>query len=310
MNYFRHLLTLIILIIFFFLIINPNILINSVNYSSILFIKNIFPTLFPFFIISELLNNYKITYYFGKILAPIFKPIFRLNEEESMIFILSMFLGQPSNAKLLKEALEKENTCINNVNNILKYTIFPSPIFIIGTIGYTMLNNTKIGYIILIIIYMVNFILAFLNRKNNIIINKNINTKEILNFGSIINKSITNSVNVLLIILGSITLFVIINNILIYFFHTNTILFSLILEITQASNKICMLDINNYFKIILLSTTLSFGGISVHTQIKSILYEYKIEYKKVIYNRLLASFICFILSSILIIIMICFNIHL
>lgn len=294
----------ILLIVFTtYIIINPYCLIHSVEYSTELFVYNIFPTLFPFFIISEFLTNYKITYIIGKALKKIVGNLFKISEEESFAFLLSIFSGQPSNAKYIKDLLDNKKTSLNNASNLLCYTFFPSPMFIIGTIGILFYDDINIGYIILISVYVTNIILGIFFRNKNEVLYNNISSTITLPFGELMQKSITNAFNTLILILGSMTIFIILTNTIISMFNFNFYIETFInsfLEITGGCKKISLLEISLNLKIILTCFILSFGGFCIHSQVKSILYNYKFEYKKVIFFRLLASIISLIISYVLI----------
>lgn len=290
---------LFLVFICFYLIINPNVLINSVNYSINLFFNYIFPTLFPFFILSDLLINYNVCFYIGKLFKKVFGFLFNFGEEETFIYILSIFSGQPSNAKYVKDLLDKNIINIKNATILLSTSFFPSPIFIIGTIGYLFYNSLEVGVIILLSVYLANIVLGIILRKNYkpiVFIKRN---SSFYPFGKIINKSIINSFNTIIIILGSIVIFITIINIICNIFSNNVFFNTLIssfLEITISSKKISLLNIPLNIKILLTTLVLSFGSLSVHTQVKSILYEYNIKYltvlKNKIYTSIISLFIC------------------
>ena len=61
-----------------------------------------FPTLFPFFIISDLLINYGFVEIASKLFTPLMK-FFKIKKECACIFVLSLFSGFPSNSKYAKE---------------------------------------------------------------------------------------------------------------------------------------------------------------------------------------------------------------
>lgn len=298
----KFLIPFILIVFTIYIIINPYCLIHSVEYSSELFIYNIFPTLFPFFIISEFLTNYKITYIVGKLLKKIIGRLFKVNEEESFTFVLSIFSGQPSNAKYIKDMLDNKRITLNNATNLLSYTFFPSPMFLIGSVGALFYNDIAVGYIILMSVYLTNFLIGIFLRSRNDEIKNNIVLSETLPFGELMQKSIVNAFNILILILGSMTIFIILTNTIISMFDFNFYIETFInsfLEITGGCKKISLLEISTNLKLMFTCFILSFGGFSVHAQVKSILFNYNIDYKKVILIRLLASvisiFICYIL---------------
>lgn len=299
----KNIITFIILIFFLIIMLtNPNILTKSVYYSINLFIKYIFPALFPFFLLSDILINYSFTYYIGKVFNKFFSFIFNIGEEESFVFILSFISGQPSNAKYIKDLLDKKIISINNANVLLSYTIIPSPMFTISTVGYFFYNSFRIGLIILISIYLSNIFYGIIIRnKYERIKNKKRKNKPV-NLAKLLNTSIITSFNTLFIILGSIIIFIIIVNTFDYFFNStfvNTLLSS-VLEITIGSKNISVLNLNINIKILLTTFILTFGGLSVHMQIKSILCDYNIKYSFIIFRKIIISFISTIICYVLI----------
>src|SRR5699024_7144948 len=102
--------------------------------------------------------------------------------------------------------------------------------------------------------------------------NKRINNNK--RFGSIITNSLINTINTLLLILGVITTFLIITTIIDNNFNLsllNKSLLSGFLEMTQGLKHVSLLNISNNYKALLICMIISFGGLSVHTQILSII---------------------------------------
>ena len=156
---------LIILIIISFLVLNnSSIVIDTVINAVNIFNKSIFPSLFPFFIISELLVNYGFIEYVSRIFKPIMTKIFKINSKCAFILVMSMISGFPSNSKYTKDLYLKGEINELEATKVLMFTHFSNPLFIMGAISITFLNNKKIGLFILIIHYLTNFIVGFLLR--------------------------------------------------------------------------------------------------------------------------------------------------
>jgi hypothetical protein len=73
--------------------------------------------------------------------------IFKVNKNSSFALIMSMISGTPSNSKYLKDLYDNGLIDIYDVKKCLNFCHFVNPIFIIGTIGVTFLNNKKLGLI-------------------------------------------------------------------------------------------------------------------------------------------------------------------
>ena len=284
-----------LIIISILILLNSKLVLNTVIYSVNIFKKSIFPSLLPFFIISDLLINYGFVEYTSKIFKPFMNKIFKINSNTSFILVMSMISGFPSSAKYTKELYLKGIINELEASKILIFTHFSNPLFILGAISITYLNNKKIGLLILIIHYITNFIIGFLLRnlikidiKNNNI--SNLNKQE--SFSHILSNSIINSFNTLFLILGTMIFFLIITNLINEYFNLNPLLKTIlsgILEMTGGISNVSHLNINLKLKSTLITMILSFGGISVHMQVKSILSDTPIKYQPYLVARLLHS---------------------
>lgn len=291
-----------ITIIFF---INSNILYFSVMDSFNLFYDKVYLVLFPFLILGNILIEYNIPYYFGTVFGKTLSKLFNINSNSVFLVFLSMIIGFPTGAVYINKFYINNNIDKNETIKLLSISFFPSPIFVVSTIGIFLLKNIKAGIIILLSLYISNFILGIIiKNKYPIEIKNNIYIKTNSNFGIILKESILISFNTLLLILGNITIFMILSNLLFnyldfnYFFNS---LISGILEMTNGVNKISDLYISNILKTMFITFILSFSGLSIHSQVFSIINKKSI-YKKVFINRLFCSFISLIVSLLIIII--------
>ena len=203
---------LISLIIIFFLLqflINSEILFQTFFSSINLWFTKLFPTMFIFFIISDLLNNYNFPLIMQKLFGKIFSKIYKLPKSSSYIIFLSMTSGFPSNAKIIMDAIDNEIIDEIDANKLLTMTHFSNPLFIIYTIGINILHNKKIGIIILLSHYLTNFIIGFLFRNiyQNNKIKKEMKHLPSLSFINILKKSINNTIKISLNVLGIIIFF-------------------------------------------------------------------------------------------------------
>lgn len=284
---------------------------QAVLYSFDIWINNLFPSLFPFFVLSEILINFGFIELIGEIFKPLFEKLFKINGNAAFVFIMSMLSGFPSNAKYAKELVKQNKLNDLEATKILMFSYFSNPLFILGTISITFLNDKKLGLIVMFSHYFANVIIGLLIRnyypskiskdkfslKRAILNmhNKRINNKKL---GLIITDALVNSINTLLLILGVVTTFLIISTIIDNNFNLNLLsktLISGVLEMTQGLKHVSLLNINNTYKGLLITMILSFGGLSVHTQIISIISETKIKYKPFFFARILHVVIASIL---------------
>lgn len=314
---------IIILLIFvgFEILTSSDQILNSVKFSLSIWYNNIFPSLFPFFVLSELLINYGFIELVGELLKPLMIKIFKTDSKTAFIFVMSLISGFPSNAKYTRELYQNGLIDKGQATKILTFTHFSNPLFILGTLSLVFLNNKEAGLLILVTHYLTNIVIGIVFRNyyptkennSNVSIKKAINNmhlrrlKNNRNFGAIITSSLLNTINTLLLILGVVTMFLVLTTIIdnnININNYNQSILNGFVEMTQGLKYISILDIPLKFKATLSTMILSFGGLSVHMQIIGILSDTDIEYLPFLTARLLhaaiASIMIFILFDFLI----------
>ena len=107
----------IILLLFIYSLTNNTLITEKIIYSTNIWLTKIVPTLFPTFIIVDLISNSKIPYYISKYL------------HINYIYILSIISGSPSNAYLLSNYNNQDLT------KLLATTKYTSFIFMFGRNG-------------------------------------------------------------------------------------------------------------------------------------------------------------------------------
>lgn len=129
----------------------------------------VLPSLFPFFIISEMLMSLGFVRIVGAILEPAMRPLFNLPGCGAFILGVSYLSGFPLCA-ILTSRLRQENLCSRNEGErLMAFTSNASPLFMLGAVASGMLANPVLGPFIAIIHYLSNFlcgiILKYLYRQ-------------------------------------------------------------------------------------------------------------------------------------------------
>lgn len=311
-NIVSILIMIILIFITFQILISSTDILNSVAFSFNIWKNSIFPSLFPFFVISEILINYGFIEFIGELFKPIMYKLFKTKGEAAYVFIMGMISGFPSSAKYARELHNQGILNEKEATKILMFTHFSNPLFILGTISITFLDNKETGFLILITHYISNIIIGLIfrslypSKKENIkfsfkksielMTNKRINNKK--SFGLIISDALCNTINTLLLILGTITLFLIITTIIDKNINLNPYYQSIlngIVEMTQGLKYISIQELPLKIKTVISTMFISFGGISVHMQIISILSDTKIKYLPFLLARIIHALISGIL---------------
>ena len=291
----RKILNIIIIVIMLFLLYQiiekKSLVFSSINYSLNIWVKNLVPTLFPFFIISDILIHYRFTDYIPMFFKKICKYLFNITDNMITILLLSIISGFPSNARNTRTLYDNGDIDLDEANHILIFSHFSNPLFILTTVAIFFFNNEKIGIILLLSHYLSNFLLGIIFRNyfmhNNKVINKDKNFK--LNFGNVLILAIKRSIDTILLICGIVTIFLLLSSIInnVFSFNLyNSMLVKGIFEITIGIEALSSFGISLTYKAVIASCFLAFGGLSVHMQVMSQLVDTEISYKYFFTGRL------------------------
>lgn len=287
----------------------------------ILWATAVVPSLFPFFVSTELLNNTNIVKFLGKILNPIMRPLFDVPGEGAFAFLMGLISGYPVGAKIVSNFIDNGICTKEEAERMLAFTNNSGPLFIIGTVGITLFGSTTIGILLFITHVLacisVGIILRIFSYRKKLSyrgLNRGYSSNDTNNnvsfssLGEILGKSITNSISTILMIGGFVVIFSVIISILnqshildiltsflspilsIFNFPTELInpFLSGIVELTNgvslvASTHIKAISIN----IVLCAFLLGFGGFSILLQVFSIISKSRLSIKTYAFGKLL-----------------------
>lgn len=298
---------MILLFISFEILNESSLILDSVSFSFKVWRENIFPSLFPFFVLSEILTSFGFIELVSTLFKKVMNTLFRIKGECAFILIMSLVSGFPSNAKYTKELYKKGFIDEKEASKILTFTHFSNPLFVLGTVSILFLNNKEVGILILLCHYLGNLMIGLLVRgyhPSSLEKEKFSFKKAILNMhearvsrkeslGATVTRALTHAIDTLLMILGTVTLFLVLTTILNHVFsfssYTQSILNGFI-EMTQGLKYVSLLTIPLKLKAILSVMILSFGGLSVHMQILNILSDTDISYFPFLTARIFHAF--------------------
>lgn len=274
------------------------------------------PSLFPFFIATELLNYTNITSIFGKLLSKIMKPVFNIPGEGGYAFVMGIISGYPVGAKIVADFYSNGICTKNEAERMLAFTNNSGPLFVIGTVGILLFGNSTIGILLFITHILssitVGFILGICSRfyktsSKKLPYNNSKQEKvssSLSNLGNILGNSIHSAISTVLLIGGFVVLFSVIlsilnrlniisifSNILSYFsipYDFSRALISGIIELTNGVNIASSIHAKAIStNIILCAFLLGFGGFSVLLQVLSIISKFGLSIKTYFLGKLL-----------------------
>lgn len=300
----NYVLFFIFIFILIYMVILPKEIMESVSFSINIWINNLFPTLFPFLILSYFFNSYGISIILSELIKPFVEKVLGIRGICGYTIVLSMFSGFPSSSKFIKDLLDNNEIDIDEATHLLSLCHFSSPLFVVGTIGSSILFNQKIGILILISHYLGAFITSFFFRNNKEILYTKMNLRMAFKlmdekrkknkaFASVLTNAIKQGLDTMFLLLGIITFFLIISEIFLKSINMNQnlyIILSGILEMTQGIKNTALANFEIKKQAFICLSFISFGGLSIHTQVFSILDNYNISYLKYFIARILHVF--------------------
>ena len=146
----RNLISILFLLFTISILIFSNSNLVAVKSGINLWATSVVPSLFPFFVATELLMHTNIVYYIGNLLNRFMKPLFNIRGEGAFAFIMGIISGYPIGAKIATN-FRKENICTKEeCERLLSFTNNSGPLFIIGSVGILLYRNTMIGFLLFI----------------------------------------------------------------------------------------------------------------------------------------------------------------
>lgn len=285
------------------LIVRKDIIYAAIGDGLNIWVNNLIPALFPFFIISDILINYNITSYIPVVFKKMGRKLFNITDNMLTILLLSMISGFPSNARNTRALYDKGKITLDEANHIMIFSHFSNPVFILTTVGLFFFHSNRMGIILLIGHYLSNFILGFIVRTGfrhdeTTVCGDVIKPK----FGNVMTGSIKRSVDTILLICGIVCVFLVLSMLVgdIFNFNSyNSMLVKGMFEITIGIKALASLAISNRYQAVIAAIFLAFGGASVHMQVMSQISDTDISYRYFflgrIYQAIIAGFLTYLL---------------
>jgi sporulation integral membrane protein YlbJ len=162
LKYYSNLILLLIIIILsVFMVINPKETVTAAADGVRLWAVTVFPALFPFFVIAELLISLRFVNFLGIMLEPVMRPLFRLPGCSSLVVVMGFTSGFPMGAILTRRLYEDNMLTADETERLACFTNNCSPLFIIGAVGVGMFNLPWMGYLLAGAHYLSNLIIGF-----------------------------------------------------------------------------------------------------------------------------------------------------
>lgn len=284
---------------------------------------SIFPTLFPFFVCTNMLIDLGFAKFIGELLSPFMNPIFGVSGIGAFPLFSGIMSGYPVGAKITSNLYEDKKLNKNEAQRLCAIANNCGPLFIIGVVGGYIFKNVVVGYYILIVHILSAFVYGYLQnvflgnfhkptkRERNFVreafLKMRLHTKHSnKTFGQILSDSVESAVKSSIVVLGFVVLFSVISTI-VEIFHIHELITNIINNFTHLNltgktiESVFMGGIEMTAGLFLLDGTISkinliiavfivtFGGLSVHAQSISFISKTDLSGSKYIFDKFLES---------------------
>jgi sporulation integral membrane protein YlbJ len=286
----------------------------------------VFPSLLPFFIVSEMLIGFGVVKFIGVLLEPLMRPLFRVPGVGGFVWAMGMASGFPAGAKLTTRLRQEGQLTQIEAERLVSFTNSSNPLFIFGAVAVGFFHNPHLGVILALAHYLGNICVGLMMRfygretpdkaedkQGKFILRSafsalhqtRINDNRPI--GKLLGDAVSSSIQTLLMVGGFIILFSVINKLLFHLHITAALAkgFDLALSSLSFPDMLSIPFISGLFEItmgsdltsrvgdatllqqaIITSFILAFSGFSVQAQVASILAQSDIRFKPFFFARI------------------------
>ena len=158
----KRLIFLGIVIIIITLLLSPAPCIQAATTGLLLWFNKVLPSLLPFIILINLLVGLNMLIPLSRLFTPITRKIWHLPGAVGFAFLMGLIAGYPMGAKIVKQLLQESLITPEEAQKALCFCNNCGPLFIIGTVGTLLLQDTHLGYFLLLIHVLSALIMSFI----------------------------------------------------------------------------------------------------------------------------------------------------
>ncbi|WP_442603295.1 sporulation integral membrane protein YlbJ [Paenibacillus sp. KN14-4R] len=297
----------------------------------------LFPALFPFFVISEMLLGFGIVHFIGTLFDPMMRPVFRVPGIGGFIMAMGFASGYPVGAKLTAQLWEQGLVNREEGERLVAVTTSSDPIFLIGAVSVGFFHDVGLAGILAIAHYggamLIGILMRFhgahsIQANRDVDLHKSVPTKSIWTrafdamhtarmkdgrrIGTLLSDAVQRSLNLMFVVGGLVVFFSVVLTMLtqggvMQFFYNGLAAFltwihlpatlsealmSGLFEVTLGAKEAgSSVGVALSFQVAAAAFILSWGGLSVHAQIVSLLANTNLRYMPFLFARMIHGII-------------------
>ena len=149
LSFKRNILPIIFVVITMCLVIFSKSNLTAAKNGLILWATCVVPSLFPFFVITNLLSHTKVVSFTGKLLDRFMRPLFNVPGIGGFAFVMGLISGYPVGAKVVSDFRQEGLVTKDEGERMLAFTNNSGPLFIISSVGISLFGDTTTGLLLL-----------------------------------------------------------------------------------------------------------------------------------------------------------------
>ena len=299
----------------------------------------VFPSLLPFFIVSEMLIGFGVVKFIGVLLEPLMRPLFKVPGVGGFVWAMGMASGFPAGAKLTARMRQEGHLTQIEAERLVSFTNSSNPLFIFGAVAVGFFHNPQLGVLLALAHYLGNICVGLIMRfygketpdkvkdkQGKFIVRTALSAlhqtriKDKRPIGKLLGDAVNSSIQTLLMVGGFIILFSVINKLLFHLHITAALakVFDILLSSLSFPDMLSIPFISGLFEItlgsdltsgvqdatllqqaIITSFILGFSGFSVQAQVASILAQTDIRFKPFFFARIMQGLFASLFAFIL-----------
>lgn len=284
----------------------------------------LFPSLFPFFVISEVLLGFGIVHFLGTLLDPLMKPLFRIPGSGGFVAAMGFAAGYPVSARLTAKLREQNLVSREEGERLVAFTTSSDPIFLIGAVSVGFFHSPDLAVTLALAHYGGSLLIGIVMRNHGKSSPPTLTPTSTINLAERRTKRLTRALRAMhsariadgrdlgellrQAVVSSLQLMTVVGGLVVFFsvflaLLTSSGLISLcyealrnvlaviglpgalaepiisgIFEVTLGAKNAAAIAVAPVFKAAAAAFVLSWGGLSVHAQVASILNQTDLRY--------------------------------
>lgn len=146
----------------------------------------VFPSLLPFFILSEILMGLGVVHFIGVLLEPLMRPLFNVPGVGAFAMSMGLASGYPMDAVITCKFRKSQLCSAVEAERLLSFTNTADPLFMFGAVAVGMFGMPELGVTIALAHYLSSFLVGIIFRFHGMNRDKHQTTQSTKQEGNII----------------------------------------------------------------------------------------------------------------------------